>query len=172
MNWGDFLTRLTVWLALCGYAAGAAMMLRLRVRPLWGTAARWAWTLGCVFFLAHVVCAFGFFHHWSHADAVRETARQTNEVTGLRWGGGIFLNYLLAMAWAADVLWWWLSPRSIARRSPRLVAGWHGFFWFMVFNGTVVFGKGPVRWLGVVICGGLVALWLWGRKADVASRRG
>ena len=28
---------------------------------------------------------------------------------------------------------------------------YYSFFFFMVFNGTVVFGQGAVRWLGVAI---------------------
>lgn len=159
MNRGELLTRLTVWLALCGYAAGAALLILARDRTHWLARARWAWTFGCALFLAHVVCAFAFFHDWSHTAAYRETARQTAEMTGLHWGGGLFLNYFFALAWLADVLWWWLAPASFARRSPRLTAVWHGFFFFMVFNGTVVFGKGPVRWFGAVICAILAALW-------------
>ena len=169
MNRGELLTKLAVWLALCAYAIGAGTLLLARRRPRWLVCARWAWTLGCAFFLAHVACAFSYYHHWSHADAYRETARQTGEMTGFHWGGGIFFNYLVAVAWLADVLWWWLAPESFARRSPRLATVWHAFFLFMVFNGTVVFGIGPVRWLGAVICAGLAGLWLWSRNAGAAS---
>ena len=169
MNRGELLTRLTVWLALCGYATGAAMLLLADGRPHRLARARWAWTFGCAFFVAHVVCAFVFFHGWSHAAAYRETARQTAELTGLRWGGGLFVSYLFALAWLADVLWWWLAPASWVRRSPRLTAAWQGFFFFMVFNGTIVFGKGPVRWLGAAICAGLAALWLAPRQRRAAD---
>ena len=167
MSRGELLTRLTVWLALCGYAAGAAMLLLARWRVDWLARARWAWTSGCVCFLAHVVSAFGFYHGWSHAAAYRETARQTAELTSLRWGGGIFLNSLFAVLWIGDVLWWWFAPENFARRSPRLTAAWQGFFFFMVFNGTIVFGKGPVRWFGAFICAALAALWLGKRKRGV-----
>ena len=166
MNRGEFLTRLTVWLALCAYAIGTGMSLLARGRPQWLAHARWAWTFGCAFFNAHVVCAFSFYHDWSHAAAVHETARQTGEMTGFHWGGGIFLNYLFAIAWLADVLWWWFAPAKFARRSVRLTVAWHGFFFFMVFNGTVVFGTGPVRWFGALICAGLAGLWWWGRDSD------
>ena len=159
MNRGELLTRLTVWLALCGYAVGASLLLIAKNRPHLHTCARWAWTLGCAFFLAHVVCAFAFFHGWSHAAAYRETARQTAELTGLRWGGGLFLNYLFAAGWLAHVLWWWFAPASFAHRSPRLTAVWQGFLFFMVFNGTIVFGKGSVRWFGAANCAGLATLW-------------
>lgn len=164
MSGGELLTRGSVWLALIAYAIGAGMMLRVRGRA----AARCVWTIGCALFLVHVVCAFGFYHGWSHAAALDATARQTGEMTGVRWGGGLFLNYVFALAWLGDVLWWWLAPESHARRSQRLAAVWHGFFFFMVFNGAVVFANGPVRWLGLVICGGVAGLWL--RSVAVGAR--
>src|SRR5262245_35746347 len=92
MNRGELLTTLAVWLALIAYAFGAATLLLAKGRARWLACARLAWTLGCAFFIAHVASAFHFFHGWSHAAAYRETARQTAELTGLRWGGGIFLN--------------------------------------------------------------------------------
>ena len=165
MNRGELLTRLTVWLALCGYALGATMLLAARGRAHWPARARWAWTFGCAFFLAHVGCAFAFFHGWSHTAAYRETARQTAELTGLHWGGGLFLNYIFALAWIADTMWWWLAPANFARRPPWLTAAWQGFLFFMVFNGTVVFGNGPVRWFGAAICAGLATLWWVTRRA-------
>lgn len=169
MNRGELLTRLTIWLALCGYASGAAMLLIAKGSARWLGRARCAWSLGCACFLAHVVCAFHFFHGWSHAAAYRETARQTADLAGLRWGGGIFLNYIFAAAWLADALWWWLAPARFARRPARTTGVWQGFFFFMVFNGTIVFGKGPVRWLGAVICAGLAVLWWATRRRAGAS---
>ncbi len=157
---GELLTKLTVWLALGGYALGAALLRLARARRRWLAWARVMWTIGCAFFLAHVACAFAFFHGWSHAAAYRETARQTAGMTGVNWGGGLFLNYLFALAWLADVLWWWLAPENFARRPRALTVAWQGFFFFMVFNGTIVFGKGPVRWFGAAIGVGLALLWV------------
>jgi hypothetical protein len=157
---GETLTKVTVWLALLGYAAGAACLLLRRRRPGWSGAARLAWTFGCVWFLAHVLCAFAFHYGWSHAAAFRETARQTREVTGAESGGGVFVSYVFTLAWAADVLWWWLDEPGHARRPRLLTAVWHAFFFFIVFNGTVVFEHGPARWLGLLICVGLALLWL------------
>ena len=170
MNHGERLTRLTVWLALCGHALGAAMLLPAHGRIRWQMRARWAWTLGCVLFLAHVASAFHFFHGWSHAAAYCETARQTAEMTGVHWGGGIFLNYLFAAAWFADVVWWWLAPAKFLQRPAWLANASQGFFAFMVFNGTVVFGKGAVRWFGAAICAGLAALWwkMWRKRHERA----
>ena len=171
MNCGEFLTRASVWLALCAYAAGSATLLLARGRRTWRARARLAWTFGCIFLLAHMCCAFSYYHGWSHVVAYRETARQTREMTGLDWGGGLFINYLFAAAWLADVLWWWRWPESHAHRSRMLTASWHGFFFFMVFNGAAVFGTGPVRWLGVFICCGLVGLWWYLRHQGIATRR-
>ena len=158
---GDLLTRLSIWLALIAYAIGASLLLEARTGLR--RSARWVWTLGCVFFLSHVVCAFAFFHHWSHVAAYRETARQTAQLTGWHWGGGIYFNYVVAAGWTADVLWWWLASASFDRRPLWLTGLWQGFLFFMVFNGTVVFGHGPVRALGILICL-VLAFLLWRRK--------
>src|SRR5688572_8202567 len=110
MSPGELLTKLSVWLALVAYTIGTACWLEARGRRAGLTAARWAWTVGCAFFLVHVACAFSYFHHWSHDAAYRETARQTAELTGRHWGGGIYINYVFAAAWVAVVLRTWLSP--------------------------------------------------------------
>jgi hypothetical protein len=165
MNRGEYLTRLAVWLAVVAYTFAVATMLLACGRPSWLARARWGWTLGCAFFVAHVAFAFQFHHHWSHGAALRETARQTGEMTGIDWGGGLFLNYMFGVAWLADVLWWWLAPASFARRSARLTAAWQGFFFFMVFNGAVVFAHGPVRWFGALLCAALACLWWFNRRA-------
>jgi hypothetical protein len=171
MSSGEFLTRLSIWLALGGYAIGAGALLSTRGRQSMRARARWAWTFGCAFFVAHVALAFGSFHHWSHGEAYRETARQTVQLTGWNWGGGIFLNYLFGVAWLVDVFWWWLSPESFARRSSLLVGLWHGFAFFMVFNGTVVFGNGPVRWFGLLISACFLGLWMRRRNLESSSAR-
>ncbi|HEV3470375.1 MAG TPA: hypothetical protein VG148_13700 [Pyrinomonadaceae bacterium] len=155
------LTKITVWLALTGYAAGAACLLLARRSPSRARAARAAWTFGCAWFLAHVLCAFAFHYGWSHATAFAETARQTREVTGADFGGGVFVSYAFTLAWVADAAWWWLDEAGHRRRPRLLTYAWHGFFFFIVFNGTVIFGHGPARWLGASVCGGLALLWLF-----------
>ncbi len=114
---------------------------------------RWSrafWTASVVVFILHVLCAFHFVHHWSHAAAYAATARQSAEVMGLNWGGGLFWNYAFTLVWIADAVWWWLARQTYEAR-PRsiewLVQGFMGFMWF---NATVVFGHGWVRWAGAV----------------------
>jgi hypothetical protein len=171
MNGGEFLTRASVWLAIAAYAIGAAMLIVAKERPRVLRRARWAWTIGCGCFVAHVAGAFAYFHHWSHVAAYDETARQTADLTGWRWGGGLYLNYLFTLGWLIDVLWWWRAPEQFAQRSRTLIALWQGFMFFMVLNGTVVFGRGPVRWLGAIVCGGLAGMYLWQQRETIATRR-
>jgi hypothetical protein len=110
------------------------------------------WTAGCLALLLHLVCAFQFYHHWSHAAAYEATARQTAEVVGLAWGGGLFANYAFAALWMLDTFWWWCRPQYYQVR-PRAIE-WvvQGFLAFILFNATVVFGKGTIRWLGLAAC--------------------
>ena len=164
---GELLTRWTVRLALVLYAM--ALILRL-AQPRRRRAARWLWTAGCGLFLAHVACAFHFFHGWSHADALRETARQTGEVTGTYTGAGLYLNYLFALAWSADVAWWWVAGLDRYDLLTRWVTvPLHSFLAFMAFNGTVVFEAGATRWVAAGVTG--VLLVLLARRYGRGSRR-
>jgi hypothetical protein len=160
---GDYLIRATVRVALAYYAAALVLMLTLRP-PEWaattarGRLARWCWSLAWVTFAVHVGMAFHYYHHWSHADAVRHT----REVSGV--GEGVYVSHLFGLLWALDVAWWWLWPAAYAAR-PAWV-GWalHGFMAFIVFCGTVVYESGPIRWAGCVLFAGL-ALLLLARRA-------
>ena len=162
MDSAAILIKLTIWVAVAGYAAGAAAFALSRGRRVWDAAARLAWTAACVALLVHVACAFHFYHGWSHTSAYVETARQTDEVVGFNWGGGLFINYAVMTLWVADVAWWWLGGLGSYRRRPwPLVAAWHGFLIFIIFNATVVFKDGLTRWAGLIVCLGLcLAGWL------------
>ena len=158
---GEVLTKLTIWIAVALYFAGAAAYALSRGRRRWDSFARLSWTAACAALLAHVACAFHGYHGWSHAAAYRDTARQTAEVFGLDWGGGLWVNYALAALWVADVCWWWAGGLRAYRRRPwPLVAAWHAFLLFIVFNGAVVFAAGFVRWAGLGLCAALVFVWL------------
>ncbi len=133
---GEAITLWTVRLAFGCYVAAVSAR---------GASFRPWWTAGFLLYVAHVGAAFEFVHGWSHGAAWRETERQTAELMGSGWGGGLWFNYVFGVLWAADVwrLWreadwgqWW---------------NWlvHGFFAFLFFNATVVFGRGPIRWVGI-----------------------
>lgn len=160
MTSGETLTKVTVWVAVAGYFAGAAALALSRGRRGWDSAARLAWTAGCAGMLAHTACAFHFYHGWSHDAAYLDTARQTDEVFGLDWGGGLFINYALVAGWALDAAWWWVRGLDSYRRRPLpLTAAWHGFLLFIFFNATVVFKTGAARWAGLLLCAGLCLVW-------------
>ncbi len=150
-DFGDLVIRWTVRLAMALYAACLGMRLLVGPRRPWTTVARLAWTLGFVFFLTHVACAFHFVHHWSHAAAYDHTAQQTAEITGFAWGGGLYLNYLFVFVWGVDVLWWWRDTSGYLLRSRWPESAIQGFLAFIAFNATVVFGTGVIRWYGLMV---------------------
>lgn len=160
MSGGEILTRVTIWVAVAGYAAGVAAFGLSRGRCAWESSARLVWTVACVALLAHVTCAFHFYHGWSHRAAYLDTARQTSGVFGLDWGGGLYVNYALITGWVLDVSWWWARGLDSYRRRPwPLSAAWHGFLLFIIFNATVVFKQGAARWAGLCLCVGLCVVW-------------
>ncbi len=152
------LTRLTIWMALAAYTAGEAGR-----AGLWDAGdrrrSRLVWTLGFLLYVAHVGVAFGTHHGWSHTVAYQSTALQTGEVFGVAWGGGIFVNYAFSGLWLTETLWWWVSPTTYQSRSQRQTMIIRGTFLFMILNGAVIFVDGPMRWVGVLLVGVLVAIW-------------
>lgn len=147
----------------------AALALRLATSSASGRrTARLAWTTACLFYVAHVYGAFQYFHGWSHAAAYDETARQTAELFGIQWGGGLYFNYAFTIVWLADVIWWWCATEQYEKRPRWISAAIHAFLAFMFFNGLVVFASGFSRWLGVVATPALIFLW-W--RSRMAARR-
>jgi hypothetical protein len=146
---GSLLTHWTARAAFLLYAGALAAWMAARPRV-----ARQAWTAGFLVYLAHVAAAFQFYHHWSHDAAYRETARQTGELLGIASGAGLYWNYGFTAVWAADVIRLWRNGKW-----PRGVqAAIHCFMAFMFFNATVVFVSGWVRWMGIGVAIGLLAL--------------
>lgn len=130
------------WIRLLAIASFALYALALILRTKTPGAARVLWTAAFLLMLAHVFMAFSEVHHWSHRTAHDDTARQTDEMFGVYWGGGVFFNYALLLVWAVDVVRWWRGGFSI---------GTQAFLAFMWLNGVVVFGRGWVRWFGAVV---------------------
>ena len=170
MDSGEFLTRSTIWIAFAAYAIGTVVfaVVRKRSDADWWT--RLAWTIGCAALVAHFASAFEFYHAWSHASAYADTARQTAEVFKINWGGGLFINYAVATLWFADVAWWWFAGLDSYRRRPWLITlSWHSFLIFIIFNATVVFKDGLVRWIGLLLCVILVVSW-YSIRNELAKR--
>jgi hypothetical protein len=115
----------------------------------WDSLLRLAWTLGFVLFVAHVVAAFHFHHHWSHAAALAETARQTRDQIGLEFGVGLYFNYLCMFVWALDLAWIWIAKTGLQRRYRWLRLTWIVYLIFIAFNGVAVFKDGWMRFGGI-----------------------
>lgn len=157
---GEFLTRATVWVAMLAWGVCAWIRLRAPTAADWSRMRR-VWTVGCTAFLAHVICAFSSFHGWSHTQALKETARQTALMTGIQSGFGLYLNYTFAIVWLADCVWWWSVRDTVYQQRRKWISMtlWM-FMAFMLFNGSVVFAEGPVRWVGIGMSAGLAVRWI------------
>ena len=165
----EWLTRGTIWLALSLYVAAETARAFGR-GAAWSVAARWLNAFGVTVFAGHVICAFHFHHHWSHEVAYADTARQTAELTGLNWGGGLYLNYLFGLVWLGELIWSTFSPTTHARRPDSMGWAMRVFFIFMIFNGAVVFVRSPMRWYGLVLCL-LLAMGWWQRRTRADQPR-
>ncbi len=154
---GPLLTRWTIRLALVCYVAylGGALWPRTNPAGPWLKIGRWIWTIGCGLFLCHVACAFGFYHGWSHIAAYEDTAKQTEQMLGVPFGGGIYFSYLFAAIWTLDVAWRWLGEGS---RPRWLAIALHAYMFFIAANGAMVFEGGVTRWGGLLACVGLAAV--------------
>lgn len=167
VNLGETITRNTVRLSLTWYLA--ALLLMLGSQPAdWsaytqrGIIMRWCWTWAMLSFLVHLAMAFHYYHHWSHADAFE----RTRQVSGT--GEGIYVSYLFTCLWIADVLWWWLNPLSYSNRPAAIGRTLHTFMLFIVFNGTVIYETGMIRWAGLLGFGLLFVRWWISRQRNLS----
>jgi hypothetical protein len=126
------------------------------------------WTTAAALCVMHSAVAFHVRHDWSHDAALTMTAVQTAAVTGLNWGGGLYVNYAFLALWAADVAWLWSAPASYLRRGPALNGALSLFFLFMFINGAVIFVRGPARVLGILATA--TVLWAWWPRRDKIVR--
>ena len=127
------------------------MLADVAIFRLPGWLVRDVWRMGAVIFLLHVLAAFHFEHQWSHAEAYRHTAEQTEAAIGWNSGFGLYLNYFTLVWWVVDAATNWI-PFPISgktRRRYRIV--FHAYFGFMVFNATVIFGPWGWRIVGVLL---------------------
>lgn len=146
----EILLRGSIWLSLVAWTAAEWVRLSYRQTGRRERMARLLWTAGVALAFVHVGLAFHFRHGWSHASALAETARQTEELLGLAFGGGLYVNYAFLIVWAADTVWWWWRPASFSRRPRALEAAIRLFLLFIFVNGAIVFAHGTVRVLGIV----------------------
>ena len=171
---GELLTRCTIRAAVACYLGRVLLDVRFlrpgsrRMPSMIYRLARWLWSAAGALAVVHVVLAMGVFHGWSHEAAYRHTARETAAVTGLAWGGGLYVNYAFVALWMADIAAWWL-------RGPTFPYRRRAFFWtvqivfaFIMLNATVVFGPPLWRW----VAAGAAAALVLARFAGPRDRRG
>ncbi|HVK11583.1 MAG TPA: hypothetical protein VM597_22620 [Gemmataceae bacterium] len=156
----DAVTRRTADVAVACWFAAVALILTDR-RP-W---ARAFWVCGGGAFLVHVATAFDQIHNWSH-DAAFDHVK---DVSG--FGPGVLVSYGFSLVWTADALWWWASPASYDRRPIWLNRSVQVFIAFVVFNGTVVYETGFIRYAGIVAFVALAALLARQLTHESGSRR-
>jgi hypothetical protein len=148
MPLGELVTRWTIRLSLLLYASALAARLLGRGGRGVNREARLAWTAGCGCLWLHMAAAFHFYHAWSHQAAYEATARDTQAIIGIPFGGGVYFNYVFAALWTADcVAWWRRGLDSVSARHVWMRAAVHAFMAFIVFNATVVFAEGALRWV-------------------------
>ena len=161
---------LLLWTVRCSVACYVIALWRwLFVERLPDIAYRRFWMAAWLLCVTHVVCAFHFRHHWDHDVAIQHTAKMTEDVVGIRWGGGLYINYVFLVCWGFSAVGSrWPMP-AIQRLAGRLTTGMHAFAAFMMFNATVVFG--PAWWwipMGLVLT--MFALG-YRRRRSLAAKR-
>jgi hypothetical protein len=133
-----------------------------------GKFGRFAYTLACLGCLFHIAIAFHLGHGWSH----RAAFEHTEQLSG--FGPGIYVNYLFALVWVADVAWAWVAFDHYVRRPGWVRWAVQGFMGFVVFNAAVVFGSGEMRWVSLVVLA-IPALWVlyaWWQTRPLSARNG
>ncbi len=121
------------------------------------------WLAAWLLVVVHVLLAFHFEHHWSHAAAIQHTAEMTQRVVGWYWSGGLYINYVFLLLWAADIIRY--RAAGVVRGSqakpmpPRSATSWvmQAAAAFMMFNATAVFGPG--WWMPVVLIFAACLIW-------------
>jgi hypothetical protein len=148
----------TIWISLLLFVA-AQHGLRQPARVLrpagWVQAAN---AIGLALCVAHITLAMGWVHGWSHELASAATAMQTKSVYGLRWGGGLFVNYLFVIVWATEA---WMKSRPSGSVLDAAGPRWalRIFYGVVIFNAAVVFVRGPMRPAGLLLTAVLIAAW-------------
>ena len=113
-------------------------------------------------------------HQWSHQAALLDTARQTAEVYGVAWGGGLWVNYAFAGLWMAWLTAWKASPARFWNQPRWQLWAARAFVFVIVLNAAVVFAAPQRRLAGAAVTLALPAAWWFGlvRKAPRRERPG
>jgi hypothetical protein len=148
----------TIWMSLALFATaqyGFRWPRRGLRPPAWTHAANAAGLALCV---AHITFAMGSVHGWSHEAAAHATAAQTESVYGWRWGGGLFVNYLFVIVWAVEAFFR-RRPNGSFVDGAGVTWALRIFYGMVIFNAAIVFARGSMRALGVLIVTALLLAW-------------
>ena len=160
----------TIWIALLLFLvgeSGRSLSPRGQRPPAW---AWWAFVAGWIVAIVHTLLAFALVHGWSHDDAVRSTAEQTNAVFGFPFGAGVYVNYVFFAVWLADAWWWRSSPPGHVR--PTMATwGLRAFYILIIVNAAVVFVPGTRRLLGLLVVSWLARIWAPGVESRTPRRQ-
>jgi hypothetical protein len=158
----------TSWLAMVLFVAGEAGKVRADANRSWP----WPWHFsiaGAVICAIHVLIAMGFHHGWDHDHAIRETVDRTAAIYGYGWRGGLYVNYVFILVWAADTLWYGARPSGYYRRPVALTWLIRVFLAVVAINGMVVFASPAGRFPGIVLW--LWLVWVWRSRASPPATR-
>ena len=163
----DALLYLTVWISLSLFAL--AELARDRTSASWP---RTASAAGLALMIVHILIAMDIRHGWQHDAAVAATAQQTEQIYGVAWGWGIYVNYLFVGVWGLAVPGF-LDSGVPGFGVPRVPGFWvrvaRVFFLVVIANAAIVFAAGWRRVLGVVIVG--VLAFAWSRRRPRGAAR-
>lgn len=116
-----------------------------------------AWIAGASALLVHIAGSYGLVHHWSHAEALDATARQSEQVVGVRAAWGVYVNFVFAAVW----LLYSAAMSKYGGPIKRIDSVVYVFAAAMMFSATVIFEAGWIRILSAIGFGALVAVHLW-----------
>ncbi len=96
--------------------------------------------------------------------AIEATAQQTQELIGIRFGAGLFVNYAFDLVWLVDAMVRMISPGIYSKIPKAYRYCTNSFLIFMAINGAIVFQSGCIRAIGLACVGMLLLLSLQRRK--------
>lgn len=147
----------TIWVSLVLFVAAQYGQRAWTPGNRLGRWVLWTNVAGIALCVIHIVITMGSVHGWSHTAALDATARQTASVYGLRWGGGVYFNYLFVAAWTFDA--WRHSRASPRHASPWLRQVLRIFYLIVIVNAAIVFARPHTRVLGAGLIAALLYAW-------------
>jgi len=162
------MVNLTIWISLVFYASAVAVSFLVTDDTKQLKIYRILWSLGCIFALIHVFCAFQFVHYWDHQIAVKHTIIETQRVTGFRFEYGIYFNYLFLLVWTIDCIKLRNAPPN--KESGATHSMWsrfvHIYMLLIIISATIIFEDGPIRYVSLISLALLALLFYSSTRAN------